>query len=118
MKTWALVLVIIVSVGSKFIWPYLYELLYFQGNAVAWLILSAYVVYLIGADKWPRKIALVMFWWAVNDVVELCFMDRTAFDWNEYFCALLTVFIIVFTGNNGGRKKRSGNIRNTGSYAP
>lgn len=117
MKVLGLILVIIVSVGSKFLWPYLYELLYFQGNAIAWVLLCGYVVYLIGPDRWPRKIALVMFWWAVNDVVEMCFMDRTAFDWNEYICALLTVIIILFTGN-GGRKKRTRHIRNTGSYAP
>lgn len=107
-----LIAAIVVSVGSKNLYPYLYDNLYFQGNALAWLLLCGLVVYLIDVKHfWTRKIALVLFWWAVSDVVEMCFMDRTAFDVNEYVASIITILIILFSGK---RKKDNGRIQRTG----
>lgn len=107
-----LVSVILVSVASKNLWPYFYTLMYFQGAAVAWLLACGLIVYLLPGRGWSRKIALILFWWSASDVIELFFMDRTAFDVNEYITAILTVLIIF--SSNGKRKKRNGRIQRIG----
>ncbi len=113
MKNLTLIAIIVVSVGSKNLWPYYYAAMYFQGAAIAWVLACGLIVYLLEGEGWPRKIALILFWWAVNDVVEMFYMNRTAFDVNEYFTAALTVLIIIFT-SNGRRKKRNGGVQRTG----
>lgn len=87
-------------------------MMYHQGNTLAWLLGCGLIVYLIDETKvWARKIALILFWWAVSDTVELFFMDRTAFDANEYVTAFITVLIILLRGK---RKRHNGSIRRTG----
>lgn len=116
MKVGVLIAVIIISVAGKNLWPVLYPLFYFQTSAIAWVLLSGLCVYLMQERGWPRKLALILFWWAVNDVVEMCFADRIAFNLNEYICAAITVIIILSRRDNG-RKKRVRRIRNTSGYA-
>ncbi len=113
MKTGTLIAVIVISVTSKNLWPYYYPAMYFQGAAISWVLACGLIVYLLSGEGWPRKIALILFWWAVNDVIEMFFMDRTAFDINEYITACITIFIIIFTSNGRG-KKRNGRIQRSG----
>lgn len=91
----------------------MYPEIYFQGAAVAWVLLTAAAARLLDGQVKERKVALILFWWSVSDVVEMFFMDRTAFDWNEYITAGITVLIIIGM-TNGRRKKRNGPIRRTG----
>lgn len=91
----------------------MYPEIYFQGAAIAWVLLTAVAARLLEGQVKERKVALILFWWSVSDVVEMFFMDRTAFDWNEYITAGITVLIIIGV-KNGRRKKRNGRLRPKG----
>lgn len=109
-----LVAIGLTSVLSKNVWEYFSAPeMYFQGEAIAWVLVMAVIVNRLQTTVWPRKWALILFWWAVSDVIEMFVMDRAAFDWNEYITAALTVLIIICTPN-GGRKKRTGRMERTG----
>lgn len=113
MITWTIIAIILISTLSKNLWPYFYSEMYFQGAAIAWVLACGLLVNQLKETIWPRKWALILFWWAVCDVVEMFAMNRTAFDWNEYITASITVLILI-CGPNGRRKKRTGRLERTG----
>lgn len=112
--SWVIVSILSLSVLSKYAWEYFkWPDLYFWGEAIIWSMAAALLVNAYKETIWPRKWALVLFWWAICDIIEMYFMYRTAFDINEWITAGVSLLILICTPN-GRRKRRNGPIRGRG----